>query len=219
MKTITSVMAHEGSARKRDPSSLLRVEQKHPLGQVMAKGTIEMLVVSTAILIGTGDATKIEAQDTTNTPQFNLRWNASLTPTAAGYDVYYGTNSGAYNSKVNVGNNTHWVMEGLIPNTKYYFAVDTYDAFGNTSVLSEEISFMTPGPLQISQDSSGNPILSYTIANPGQFIEIHAKQSLSDTNAWQTIYTSPIATGLIQYQDQAASTNQTMFYRVEVYYP
>jgi Fibronectin type III domain len=72
--------------------------------------------------------------------QITLGWDASPSPGVAGYRVFYGTSSGFYSSKVDAGNATTVAIGGLQPNQAYYLTVASYDAAGNQSALSSEVS-------------------------------------------------------------------------------
>ena len=67
--------------------------------------------------------------------------NADGTPLTdlAGYKLYYGTSSGNYSVAIDVGNVTTFKVDGLSSGT-YYFAVTAYDASGNESDYSNEVS-------------------------------------------------------------------------------
>lgn len=58
----------------------------------------------------------------------------------AGYTVFYGTSSGNYTNSTDVGNTTSYAFINPTPGTAYYFAVKVYDAYGNTSAFSNEVS-------------------------------------------------------------------------------
>lgn len=68
--------------------------------------------------------------------------NSDGTPLSdlAGYRVYYGTASGNYTTTVDVSDPaaTSAQIDGLTPNTTYYFAVTAYDSSGNESSFSNE---------------------------------------------------------------------------------
>jgi fibronectin type 3 domain-containing protein len=73
-----------------------------------------------------------------------LSWNASSSSDVVGYRVYWGTGSGSYaqphGSGVNTGSATGYTVTGLSVGRTYYFAVTAYDAAGNESAFSGEVS-------------------------------------------------------------------------------
>ena len=73
-----------------------------------------------------------------------LEWDAVADPGVVGYVVRYGTTPGNLSSTVNVGRDTHWVMTGLTPEVTYYFAVQSYDFYGQHSAPSSQLSFALP---------------------------------------------------------------------------
>ena len=70
-----------------------------------------------------------------------IQWTSpSSGPQIAGYKVYMGTEAGMYGLPVDVGKvTTHFIPELQIGQT-YFFAVTAYDAMGNESIPSNEIS-------------------------------------------------------------------------------
>jgi len=88
-----------------------------------------------------------------------LAWNPSTSAGIAGYRVYEGTNSHAYNLMVNAGASTQASLTVLSNGLTYYFAVTAYDSFGIESDYSAEVSY-TPG-------GTTNPITLVFAADSG----------------------------------------------------
>jgi hypothetical protein len=81
----------------------------------------------------------------------SLSWTAPTTYTdgapitnLGGYRVYTGTTSGSYSQNVDVGNVTSYTVSSLNNATAYYFAVTAYDASGDVSGYSSQVSKTTP---------------------------------------------------------------------------
>jgi hypothetical protein len=72
-----------------------------------------------------------------------LAWDPNTEDDLAGYNVYYGIQSGNYDSVTDVGNVSQYTVSDLEPETQYYFAVTAYDTSGNESDLSEEVDSVT----------------------------------------------------------------------------
>ena len=76
--------------------------------------------------------------------QAQLTWSASSSSDVVGYRVYWGTASGSYvqsrGAGVNTGAATSYTVGGLTVGQTYYFAVTAYDAAGNESAFSGEVS-------------------------------------------------------------------------------
>lgn len=96
---------------------------------------------------GSGSDTGESGTNTGNTGpgSVTLAWDAPVNsdglplPNVAGYKVYYGTSSRAYETSINNGMQTTCTISGLAPGT-YYIAVTSYDASGNESPFSNEAS-------------------------------------------------------------------------------
>ncbi len=72
-----------------------------------------------------------------------LAWLPSPTPDIAGYAVYYGSSSGVYDLRLDVGSQTNATISGLPGGMTFFFAVSAYNQLGVESELSNEISFVT----------------------------------------------------------------------------
>jgi hypothetical protein len=73
----------------------------------------------------------------------SLAWLPSPTADIAGYAVYYGSSSGVYDFRFDVGSQTNATISGLADGTTFFFAVSAYNQLGVESELSNEISFLT----------------------------------------------------------------------------
>ena len=84
--------------------------------------------------------------------QVNLAWDPSI-GSAAGYIIYYGTTSGAYQNNADVGNNTSCTISGLEEGATYFFAVTAYNDI-DESDYSNEITYTIP--LEGAQSTVGD---------------------------------------------------------------
>src|SRR5262249_29570569 len=69
-----------------------------------------------------------------------VAWDAPTDGITTGIILYYGTTSGSYTQQIDVGATTQYTVTGLVAGTTYYFAVRAYDASGNLSDYSAEVS-------------------------------------------------------------------------------
>ena len=74
-----------------------------------------------------------------------LNWVASSSPDAAGYNIYYGSQSGVYTAALSVVGTTTITVDDLQDGLTYYFAVSAYNNSGSESDLSNEASYSIPG--------------------------------------------------------------------------
>ncbi len=74
------------------------------------------------------------------TNSVTLQWSPNPEPHLAGYKIYHGTKSGIYGDSQKVGNTTTYQYTNLVSNTTHYFTLTAYDALGNESPPSQEVS-------------------------------------------------------------------------------
>jgi len=160
-----------------------------------------------AIVISIGGLQTLHAHDLV------LTWNASPSSVVAGYNVYYGTNSGNYTYKVQAGNATEVVISNLLPGVTYYFAATAYDLNGDESAYSSEIIFIVPGVLAMNQPIAGAPASLQFPVEPGHWYEV---QATSDLQNWSSVWqTSTMTSNLwVQFTDPNAGAYASRFYRL-----
>src|SRR5262245_3399782 len=87
--------------------------------------------------------------------QVQLAWDAPLqadgtpVPNLAGYKLYYGSQSGQYQTAILVGMTTTYTVTNISAGQTYYFAATAYDTAGTESAFSNEVS-VTASSAQIS---------------------------------------------------------------------
>ena len=87
---------------------------------------------------------------TSASPQVQLAWDAPVqangtpVPNLAGYKLYYGSQSGQYQTIIPVGLTTTYTVTNLSAGQTYYFAVKAYDSTGMESAFSNEVSVTLP---------------------------------------------------------------------------
>src|SRR5262245_11262376 len=88
--------------------------------------------------------------------QVQLAWDAPVqtngtpVPNLAGYNLYYGSQSGQYPTKIPVGLTTTYTVTNLSAGQTYYFAVKATNNSGTESAFSNEVS-VTPGTIPQQQ--------------------------------------------------------------------
>lgn len=112
----------------------------------------------------------------------SLAWNASPDPSAVGYRLHYGTNSGVYYASANVGNSTASTLAGLDEGTRYFIAATAFDASGAESVPSNEASGVTP--IYVSLTTQCWQVSAYGLLGRTNMI-----QMTTNLTAWETVLT------------------------------
>ncbi len=73
-----------------------------------------------------------------------LAWNPSTDPTAVGYMLSYGTNSGDYSNQIDAGTNASIEVSGLVEGQTNYFVVASYNAQRVQGPPSGQIEYVVP---------------------------------------------------------------------------
>jgi hypothetical protein len=95
-----------------------------------------------------------------------LEWDPNPEPEVTGYRIHYGTESGAYVTTKDAGKVTTTKIEGLTAGTLYFFVATAYDAEGNESPPSNEVSYTPPlSPLTLTYDKKERA-LSWSDSRP-----------------------------------------------------
>jgi len=145
--------------------------------------------------------------------QVSLGWNASSDPTVVGYYLYYGTASGVYTNKTDVGTNTVFTVTGLVAGSTYFFTATSYTVAGVESSYVPEVSYLVPGVLTLTQDPANAVMRVRFPVAPAQSYQL---QVSSDLISWSNLWLTPTQTtnGWIEYDDPCAKTIPSRFYRL-----
>lgn len=102
---------------------------------VLARMALIALLVVTAMATTSLRATPAAAA------QASIAWSAPTDSSGVtGYKVHIGNGSGSYSEHLDVGNTTSYSTSSLSDGSTYYFAVTAYNAAGQQSAYSNEIS-------------------------------------------------------------------------------
>jgi len=127
-----------------------------------------------------------------------LSWDANQEPDLAGYRVYYRI-SGPYTTSIDVGRVTTYMVNGLAEGLTYSFVVTAYNAFGNQSGYSNEVSKTIP-------DTTG-PVMSLrTVSQTGTNTAVITWQT-NEPATTQVEYGLSAAYGLVSVHDPALVTS------------
>jgi hypothetical protein len=100
-----------------------------------------------------------------------VAWQPSPDTRVTGYRLFYGQSSGSYSRMMDAGGQVSCTLSDLSPGLTYFFAAAAYDAGGNQSDYSEEISYTVPvvsgnnaptavnGTLSLTEDGEGTGTL------------------------------------------------------------
>jgi hypothetical protein len=146
-----------------------------------------------------------------------LNWNPSPSSNVIGYDVYYGATSGIYSYKVSV-TGTSVTLSNMVPGQTYYIAATAYDAAGNESPFSSEISYTVPMPsgLAMVPGASAGAGGVMTMEFPAQAGHWYEVQATTDFQNWTSVWQSTVAASnlVMQFTDPNAASFASRFYRL-----
>jgi hypothetical protein len=148
--------------------------------------------------------------------QVTLGWNASSDPTVAGYYLYYGTASGVYTNKIDVGTNTMFTVSNLISGSTNYFTSTSYNSARVESSYVPAVSYIAPGFLGVAQNrTNGMMCVQFPVA-PGQFYQLQAS---SDLVSWSDLWLTPVQSTntWVEYDEPCTNTVSGRFYRLVLY--
>ena len=137
---------------------------------------------------------------------------------AAGYNIYYGTASHDYTTKVSVGNVTNTMIYGLTGGDTYFFAATTYDVLNQESGFSNEASYAVP--LNITNAQPTLILLSDLVINenaPTQSIPLTGISS-GTTNENQTLTVTASSSNLASDPQSNRHLYQSQHHRIHCFY-
>jgi hypothetical protein len=145
-----------------------------------------------------------------------LGWTASSDSTVVGYYLYYGTTSGVFTGKINVGTNTEYSVSGLAAGSTYYFTITAYNAAEIESSYVPQVSYLVPGLLTLTQSlTAGLMRVQFPVA-PGQSYQL---QTSSNLESWSNLWLTPTQTNntWIEYDEPLTNGVPSRYYRLILY--
>lgn len=146
-----------------------------------------------------------------NSTSVTLGWDASVSPSIAGYNVYRGTKSRSYDNMVGVGNAFTAHSDDLVAGTNYFFAVTCFDITQLESAFSDEVSYTAGAgvnPVMLRLGGTTNPPVSELIFPPTveNYVVLSLDYFSASLNQWVTnyaslSYTNPLGIGLFRYRN------------------
>jgi hypothetical protein len=169
----------------------------------------------------------VAERSATNSPDpgtLALAWNPSPDPNATGYFLGWGLASGVCTNLLDAGNSTSATVAGLATNVTYYFTIVTYDAAGDESPPSNEITYAVPvaapapvGPgLGIGFAGAGTAAVAH-FSFPGSAGAAYDLQASQDLQQWETLCTTNCSSdGPIVFDDPDMRIYPRRFYRLQL---
>lgn len=164
----------------------------------------------------------------------NLSWNPNPESDIAGYYLYYGTASGQYTQRIDLGNTTTTSLPSLTAGTTYYFTVSAYDIDRVEGQAAPEVAFTPTAPaptatgtintLQLSPD--GNVQLTVTFSSSSTNLSGGGGSGSTSTTSsvdveysndllsWSLLTSISNTTGTVTISDPNATQVARRFYRL-----
>jgi hypothetical protein len=144
-----------------------------------------------------------------------LAWDPSPEANVVGYALYYGTNSGGYQTRIDTGSQTNATIQIPINGTTYFLMVTAYTIDGVESLPSNEVSYQAPAAtsaVQLRVTPARQVILTVT----GQVGRTYNIQASPDLTTWTVIGTALVpAGGSLDFTDTNAASFPERFYRTQ----
>jgi len=147
------------------------------------------------------------------TQSLALAWNASTASGVTGYHIYYGNNGDDFQYIVDAGTNTSYEITGLQEGQTNTFAVTAYNTQGEESDLSNLITYIIPGIMNVAPKAGARSpaVINFPVA-PGHTYQVQASVNLTTwSTIWQITSTSNAWT---QFQDVEGANLKMRFYRL-----
>lgn len=159
-----------------------------------------------------------------------VSWNANTESDLAGYYLYYGTQSGVYGTKIDVGNAVTYQFNAQA-GTTYYLAITAYDTSGNESGYSSEVNVYVPVPdttpptgtvvissgsattpsrvvtLSLSAGDAGGSVVAMKISNDG--VTWSGEAPFAVTQSWVLTEGDGLKTVYVNYKDASGNWMST----------
>ncbi len=165
--------------------------------------------------------------------EVTLEWDPNPEPEVSGYRLHIGPGAGTYNQTRDAGNQTNITVGELVAGETYYFVVTAYDAAGNESLPSNEVSFTAPWPETLLAKTVLDPVEQGPDSqearcsprpNPAglEFVmELSAPTwtaitvfASTDLKTWEVLGTIPNPTGQVVVTDLISREFPARFYRI-----
>ena len=133
----------------------IRLEKTAPCYKKFRYFLLSLLLLTGLAAIPAGDP-EVKAE------QVTLAWDANTESDLGGYKIYLGTASNAYQSSIDVGNQTSFTVTNLNRGTTYYFSVTAYNTQGLESDYSNEVGKAVVKQYQLDIGKRGSGIGAVT---------------------------------------------------------
>jgi hypothetical protein len=141
-----------------------------------------------------------------------LTWDPSPDANVAGYAVHYGTNSGHYQARVDVGSQTSATIQIPTNGATYFFVVTACTADGAESLPSNEVSYVPPGALLLSRPANPQMMQLRFSVEANQHWRLQATE---DFRHWETLCgLDALTNGWINLFDLIIPSRPARFYRL-----
>jgi hypothetical protein len=144
-----------------------------------------------------------------------LAWDPSPDPNVVGYALYYGTNSGSYQTRLDVGNHTNATIQIPTNGSSFFFVATAYTFDGVESLPSNEVSYTATVGLPTVRLRI-TPTRQFILTVTGQVGRTYNIQASPDLVAWTVIGAMVLPPGgSLDFTDTNAASFPRRFYRTQ----
>lgn len=149
--------------------------------------------------------------------QVTLAWTQSDTAGIAGYRVYCGTNSGSFQTVIDVGNKTSATITNLIPGKTYYMAATAISPSGLESAYSGQIAYAVPVPTGARLKLSALPNRQVMLTASCPSSKTYDVLTSSNAKTWTAVGTATSDIyGSLQFIHTPATNSVVGLYRLKL---
>ena len=120
--------------------------------------------------------------------QATLIWDPNVESNLGGYKVHYGVSSGDYDTIVDVGNQTQYILSDLAIGTTYFYAVTAYDTDGNESGFSNETMYTAQEGIALTINEGDTVTLNPSATDPDGDTLTFSYSGWITSNSYTTSY-------------------------------
>ena len=140
--------------------------------------------------------------------KIHVKWMNNDEVDLGGYNFHYGTESGVYTQKIDVGTNVEYTTPVLERGVKYYFTVSAYDTAGNESDKAKELNIKIPEVVSDNTPPSKPSFTKYYVDGSDAHLEWSNNQEV-DLGGYR-LYYGTVSGAYDEIEDMGQKNSHTL---------